>query len=100
MKKSWGIVLLAVLILTGIAMVVMQKTNTGKGIVSTSTALSEDKEGNSAKQAIEGKCIRIGATPGEDIAKITSQYEVFLKFLEKKLGYKVELFTEIGRAHV
>ena len=99
MKKSWGIVLLAALVLMGIAVVVLQKTDTGKGLLSTSTALSEDREGNREEQ-IESKCIRIGATPGEDIAKITSQYEVFLKFLEKKLGYKVELFTATDYASV
>ena len=54
MKKSWGIVLLAALVLMGIAVVVLQKTDTGKGLLSTSTALSEDGEGNREEQ-IESK---------------------------------------------
>lgn len=97
MRKSWGFVVLIILVFVGIATVVMQRTTTDKESASTSVMLSEDK-GGSSERAVTDKCLRIGATPGEDVAKISSRYEIFLKFLERKLGYKVELFTSTDYA--
>lgn len=99
MRKSWGFVVLIILVFVGIATVVMQRTTTDKESASTSVMLSEDK-GGSSERAVTDKCLRIGATPGEDVAKISSRYEIFLKFLERKLGYKVELFTSTDYASV
>ena len=97
MRKSWGFVVLIILVCVGIATVVIRNTTTDKE--SASVMLSEDKGGNS-ERAVTDKCLRIGATPGEDVAKISSRYEIFLKFLERKLGYKVELFTSTDYASV
>lgn len=101
MRKIWIISALALLI--GISAVIAQKINTTSPIKESqevSVISSADKKEASPRQKQENKVLRIGATPGEDVAKIASRYQIFLKFLEKKLGYKVELFASTDYASV